>query len=107
MVDGFKHWLVQRVSAVVIGAYLIWLTGYCLIHAPVSYESWHALFSCLPVQIFTILTLLGLAAHAWIGLWTIATDYIHCIAIRLPFLAIVNLGLIALVLWGVRILWGM
>jgi succinate dehydrogenase / fumarate reductase membrane anchor subunit len=107
MVDGFKHWLVQRVSAVVVGGYVIWLALYCMLHAPLTYDTWHMLFSCLPVQIFTLLTLLGLAAHAWIGMWTIATDYMHCVAIRLPFLVIVNLGLIAIVLWGVRIVWGL
>jgi succinate dehydrogenase / fumarate reductase membrane anchor subunit len=107
MVDGFKHWLVQRVSAVVVGGYVIWLALYCMLYSPLTYDTWHALFGCLPVQIFTLLTLLGLAAHAWIGIWTIATDYMHCIAIRLPFLAVVNLGLIALVLWGVRIVWGL
>lgn len=107
MVDGFKHWLVQRVSAVVVGSYVIWLAAYCMISSPVTYSSWHALFSCLPVQIFTLLTVMSLAAHAWIGMWTIATDYMHAIAVRLPFLVIVNLGLVALVLWVFRILWGL
>lgn len=107
MVDGFKQWLVQRVSAVVVAAYVVWLTLYCMIHAPLSYYAWHALFSEMSVQIFTILTLLALAAHAWIGMWTVATDYLRNITLRLPFLVIVNLGLAALVIWGIRILWGL
>jgi succinate dehydrogenase / fumarate reductase membrane anchor subunit len=106
MVDGFKHWLIQRVTAVVVGSYVVWLAIYCMAYGPITYPVWHALFASLPVQIFTLLALIGLAAHAWIGMWTVATDYLHCIAIRLPFLMGVGLGLIALVLWGFRILWG-
>lgn len=107
MVDGFKDWLLQRVSAVVIGSYVIWLTVYAWVNGPLDYAAWHQLFSMLPVQIFTLLTLLGLMAHAWIGLWTVATDYLHNIAVRLIFLMLVGIGLIALLLWGVHILWGL
>ena len=39
-------------------------------------------------------------------MWTIATDYIKPTAIRLAFEIMVIIALLACVIWGIAILWG-
>ncbi|MDA0795892.1 MAG: succinate dehydrogenase, hydrophobic membrane anchor protein [Proteobacteria bacterium] len=111
--SGLSDWLVQRVSAVVMTAYLIFIVGYLLLNSDVSYQQWAGLHSGLPMRMFSLLTMLSVAAHAWIGMWSVLTDYItvrtigpKATAIRIFF----QLGMIAMILvyllWAVDILWG-
>ena len=103
--NGLQEWLIQRVSAVLLGIYVLFLTGFMLGQSEISYEEWHTLFSFWWMKYATFIVLLSLIAHAWIGLWTISTDYLKPLWIRLPFQVIVNLGFIVYFVWGVRILW--
>ena len=57
------------------------------------------------IRIFTLLAVLSLAAHAWIGLWTVGTDYIKATAVRIAYQSLVILILLALLLWTVQIIW--
>ncbi|MGD9592998.1 MAG: succinate dehydrogenase, hydrophobic membrane anchor protein [Candidatus Berkiella sp.] len=47
-----------------------------------------------------------MAFHAWIGLWTVLTDYVKPLLIRYVFQAIILLALFVYVVWGIFILWG-
>jgi succinate dehydrogenase / fumarate reductase membrane anchor subunit len=65
------------------------------------------------MRIFSLLTLLSILAHAWIGIWCVLTDYI---TIRLigpkatPIRMFLQLVVIAVILlyavWTIDILWG-
>jgi len=115
--SGLSDWLVQRVSAVVMAAYTVFIVAYILLNIlsnpGLEYEQWQALFAQLWMRIFTLLTLLSVVVHAWIGLWSVLTDYITDRvmggkATVLRLLAQVFLALVAIiyVLWGVEIIWG-
>ena len=41
-----------------------------------SGEEWKALFEQTWMRIFSLLAILSLAAHAWIGMWAVLTDYL-------------------------------
>jgi len=71
-----------------------------------DFVTWKELFQCTAMRIFSLLALLSIAAHAWIGLWTVATDYIKPTGTRLVFHLVVILALFAYVVWGVQVLWG-
>ncbi len=105
--SGVRDWLVQRVSAIILTAYVIFLLGFILLHLPLDYITWHQLFSSQWVRIFTLLTVFSLLAHTWVGLWTIATDYLKCAYIRMPFLLAVMLILFGCSVWSIIILWGL
>lgn len=111
--SGVSDWLIQRVSAVILLLYFIWLTAAILMSGDMSYTEWRALFMPLWVKIFSLLALLSLCAHAWIGMWTIGTDYLtnrmlgrFGTMLRLLY----QLGCAALIfvyfIWCVQILWG-
>ena len=74
--SGLSNWLVQRVSALVMTAYIFFMMGYFIINPSPSFEQWQALHGSLAMRIFSLVTILSIAAHAWIGMWCVLTDYI-------------------------------
>lgn len=110
--SGLSDWLIQRVSAVVIALYTLWLIGYLLCHADLTYAQWAGLHQYFPMRLFSLLAVLAIAAHAWIGLWAVLTDYVTVrlmggvatvlrVALQLGMIAV----LLAYVVWAVDILW--
>lgn len=104
--NGIKDWIIQRCSAVVLAAYAIFLFCFILSHGPLHYATWQALFACVWMKWFTLLALLSLIAHAWVGIWTILTDYVHCAYARSALLVIFVLAFFWYLLWVIHILWG-
>ena len=104
--NGLKDWLIQRVTAVYFAAYVIFLFGFLLTHPGLNFTQWHALFANRPFQIATILSLLALSLHAWVGIWTVTTDYMKCTVIRLSVQMVVVLWLLSQFTWGLMIVWG-
>lgn len=111
--SGLYDWMVQRVSAVVLAAYFIFLIGYLVASPGLGYAEWHALFSHTAMRIFSLLALVALIVHAWVGMWTITTDYLTPMAIGrwatgVRFLVQAACGVLQFVVfvWGVQILWG-
>ena len=111
--SGLSNWLVQRVSSLVMTAYIFFMVGYFIINPGPSFEQWQALHGSLAMRIFSLVTILSIAAHAWIGMWCVLTDYI---TVRLigpkatPIRMFLQLAMIALILfyvvWAIDILWG-
>lgn len=111
--SGLADWVVQRVSAVVLLAYTVFVVGFILLHPDMQFMDWQALFHKLWVKVFTLLALLSLCAHAWIGMWTIGTDYItaRMMGSKGTILrALYQLVCLALIfvyfIWCIQILWG-
>lgn len=111
--SGLSDWLIQRVSAYILGAYFLFIVGYFICNKGVDFSTWYALMSCTAMRIFTLLAILALAAHAWVGLWTVFTDYIterqmgpKAAVIRLIFQVGMALFIFVYVVWGIQILWG-
>ena len=103
--NGLSDWLIQRVSAIAMFVYVVYLVIYLLCNPHITFATWHHLFSCVFMQIATLLILLLVLAHAWIGLWIVFTDYVKCPCIRLPLQICVSLLLIGYLIWGAMILW--
>ncbi len=103
--NGLKDWVIQRVSAIYLAVYLLFLLSYLLITS-LEYNHWHALFQLGAMQIASVIALFLLLLHAWIGLWTVTTDYIKRTDIRLSVQVLVALFLGGQFLWGFMIVWG-
>tara|TARA_R110000782_G_scaffold17310_7_gene48521 strand:+ start:2006 stop:2374 length:369 start_codon:yes stop_codon:yes gene_type:complete len=111
--SGLYDWMAQRVSAVVLALYTLFLLGYLVFNPGLGYEEWRALFSQNWMRIFSLLTLVALSAHAWVGMWTISTDYLTPMSLgkwatilRFLFQAFCGLVMFVYFVWGVQILWG-
>ena len=103
--SGLLDWLAQRVSAVVLGSYTIFMLAYLLLAGDLSYAQWHGLFSHFAFKLFTLAMLLSLAVHIWVGIWTVATDYIKNSWARFIFLAIVALVNCSYFIIGLSAVW--
>jgi len=111
--SGPADWLLQRVSAVVLLAYTLFIVGVVFFGPDLDYVSWKALFAQTWVRIFTLAALLSIAAHAWVGLWTVLTDYLTerllgTTGTVLRWLAQIFIAIVLFtyVVWGIQILWG-
>jgi succinate dehydrogenase / fumarate reductase membrane anchor subunit len=103
--QGLHDWVVQRASAILMAVYSIGLVFYIVSHSGLSFAEWHSLFSKEWMKVVTVLFLLSLLWHAWVGIWTILTDYVKSFVIRTIFDFFVLLMLFACFFWGVLILW--
>ncbi|MCH9690556.1 MAG: succinate dehydrogenase, hydrophobic membrane anchor protein [Gammaproteobacteria bacterium] len=111
--SGLYDWLIQRISAVILLAYTLFIVGFIFFSKDFGYVSWSALFDQFWVRLFSLIALLSTVAHAWIGLWSVITDYLtnRMLGTKATLLRILTqtlLGAVALVytVWGIEILWG-
>ena len=105
---GLQDWLIQRISAIVIVSYMLFVAIYLLLGKytqELNYESWRLLFSNPTMRMASGITLLSLVAHAWVGLWTVSTDYIRSVILRLAIQIIAAIYLFSNLIWGITILW--
>ena len=109
--SGVSDWLVQRVSAVILLAYFAFV-AYVLLTG-VTYAAWKGLFDTTWMRIFSLMALLSLCVHAWIGMWSVLTDYLterllgtRGNVLRIGAQLFCALLLFVYVIWGVQTLWG-
>lgn len=104
--NGLKDWLIQRVSAVYLAAYSFFLLAFIIRHPQLPFAQWHDLFHMHSVKIASLIALLMISLHAWIGIWTVTTDYLKCTSLRLSIQILVALLLLSQFVWGIMIVWG-
>ncbi len=105
--SGLHDWMIQRVSAVILAVYVIYLSIFVFSTPHLQYSVWQALFAQTSFKIFSFLAIASLCFHAWIGLWIISTDYLKPMAIRMVFQVLVIISCFAFLLWGAQILWSL
>lgn len=103
---GLRDWLIQRISALVMAVYALALAGWLLWQPNPGYDAWTSLFSSGWVRSVTLLVLISLYYHAWIGVRDVAMDYVKPAGIRLAIHVLAILALILYSIWSVQILWG-
>jgi succinate dehydrogenase / fumarate reductase membrane anchor subunit len=103
---GLRDWLAQRVTAVVMALYTL-LVLVALAGLPrLDYPHWKAMWELPLMRTATVLFMLCLLFHAWVGVRNIFMDYIKPTGLRLALYAIVMLALTWFGVWTVQILWG-
>ena len=104
---GWRDWLLQRVTAVVMLVYTLFFLAILVGLPHLDYEHWRALWHLDVMRYATILFVLGLLLHAWVGVRNILMDYVKDTGVRLVLFVLVILALIAQGIWAWQILWGM
>jgi succinate dehydrogenase / fumarate reductase membrane anchor subunit len=102
---GLKDWLVQRVTAVLIVIYSVIVAAVLLTLLPLDHEALRALFAPQWFRVATLMFLLAVFWHAWIGMRDILMDYVKPTGVRLGLQVLVVLALVAYSFWSVTILW--
>ena len=108
--SGLSDWLVQRVTAAILLAFFAFIA--IKVAGGVNYAEWSALFDRTWMKIFALLAALSLAAHAWIGMWGVFTDYLterlmgsKGNVLRIGLQLLTSLALVVYVIWAVQIIW--
>jgi len=102
---GFKDWLIQRVTAVVMAAYSLYIAFFLLLLSPTTFDAWRAVFDSGFEKFATFLFVLCLFYHAWIGVRDLWMDYVKPVGLRLTLHVLTVLVLVGYTGWIVGILW--
>ena len=111
--SGSRDWVVQRISAVILAVYSVVLLGFFLTHSNVDFFIWSDFMTSLPMRLFSLIAVLALAGHAWIGMWTVFTDYItsgkmgeSAPKLRMVLQTLMIIAILVYLFWGIMIFWG-
>lgn len=102
--DGLRTWLLQRISAVYLAVFLVYVLVHFLRYPHPDYVAWHGWLTGPAVSIAAAGFVLALLIHGWVGLRDVVLDYVHPLGLRLSVLTLIACLLIGCGLWAVRIL---
>ncbi len=109
--SGLSDFVLQRVTAVILAAYTFCVVGF-FVAGNVTYTTLTDFFWSMPMQLFSTLAILSTVAHAWIGMWTIGTDYLRpahvgggATAMRFIWQMVCLLVLFVYLVWALRLIW--
>jgi len=102
--NGIKTWFIQRITSIILISYIVYVFYNCDI-ANLSFYDWNNFFSSYYTKIFSLATVVSILLHAWIGLWTVTTDYLNGIYIRILTQILIFLLLLFFLAWSIKILW--
>ena len=98
---GMRDWLAQCLTAVVMVLY----TGVLVIGEPITYPAWQDMFAAGWMRVATLIFVVSLAWHAWVGARDILMDYVKPDGLRLGLEAATLLLLAVYLGWAAEILW--
>jgi len=102
---GLRDWLAQRVTAIVLALYASAFGFYAVFLLPSGYEAWAGLFAPLSIKVATLVVVVALIYHVWVGMREIFMDYVKPTWIRLLAYVLTLLWLAGCAVWSVQILW--
>jgi succinate dehydrogenase / fumarate reductase membrane anchor subunit len=102
---GFRDWLAQRVTAVLMALFTIVLVAQVLFGARLGYERWSAIFSAQWMKAVTFVVIIALLYHAWVGMRDIWMDYVKPVAAKLVLQVFTLVWLVGCAGWAVQVLW--
>ena len=104
---GLRDWVLQRVTAVVMAVYVVFLFAFLLAHPHLQFVDWKTLFSYRLMRIATLLVMLNVVVHTWIGLWAVFADYVKRSWVRLLLQNAALLLLLGYLVWLIDILFAL
>ncbi len=106
VLSGQRAWLLQRITAIYAGLYVLAAIAVLLIRPPADHSTWLGLVTYPMVWLATATFVLLLLLHAWIGLRDVILDYLKPVAVRLTALVVAAILFLLLGLWAFWILIG-
>ena len=101
---GLSEWLLQRVSSLYMGGFVIYAIVYFSLLPARDHAAWLAWFATGYVRIAWALFIASVLIHAWVGMRGIYLDYLHLLWLRIGITLLTAFGLLALGLWAAQIL---
>jgi succinate dehydrogenase / fumarate reductase, membrane anchor subunit len=102
---GFKDWLSQRVTAVLMALFTVVVLAHLLRPGQLDYARWAGIFAPQWMKVLTFVTIVALLVHAWVGVRDIWMDYVKPVGLRLSLQVFTIVWLVACAGWAVQVLW--
>ncbi len=102
---GMRLWLSQRLTALVMAVYIVFLLVLLTIIKPVGFAAWHEFVSPVWFRLATLLFFMSLFMHAWLGVADVLKDYVFNKTLRAYMQLAVDIVLMGYLFWLVYILW--
>ncbi|MCG3721529.1 succinate dehydrogenase, hydrophobic membrane anchor protein [Vibrio cincinnatiensis] len=103
--NGVHDFLLLRATAIILTLYTIYMVSFVMF-TDITYLSWTQFFGSTSTKVFTMLALVCILIHGWIGLWQVLTDYVKCSKLRGTLQLIVITALFGYFFSGLFVLWG-
>ncbi|HEY6086685.1 MAG TPA: succinate dehydrogenase, hydrophobic membrane anchor protein [Burkholderiaceae bacterium] len=102
---GFRDWLAQRVTALLMALFTLVLVAQLLFGPKLGYERWSAIFSAQWMKVLTFVVIVSLLYHAWIGMRDVWMDYVKPVGVKLALQVFTLSWLVGCAGWAVQVLW--
>lgn len=102
--QGLGEWLLQRLSALYLAGFILWLLLSLIISPLPDFTAWKIWLSSGGVRLAFALFMLSVLVHAWIGMRSVFLDYVHPLWLRFTAQLLTALSLLALAFWTAQIL---
>ena len=97
--SGLKAWVIQRVTAVYLAGFVLYALGVFFFTPPQDYGTWRAMVGSPGTSVALLLFFMALLLHAWVGMRDVAIDYLNALPVRVIFLSVFAVALVAAALW--------
>jgi succinate dehydrogenase / fumarate reductase, membrane anchor subunit len=102
-----SEWWLQRISAVLVTAYVVLVLGLLLVKGTPDAAQWQSLFANTGFKLATLMAIIATAYHGLVGVLHVWPDYVKNRAVLAVLNAYTWLAAVAVVVWTVYILFGM
>lgn len=102
---GWRDWLVQRLSAVLMALFTLVVVVQVLLPGEMGYDKWAGIFAQQWMKLLTLAVVIALLWHAWVGMRNIWMDYVHAAGARLGLYAVTLVWLVGCAAWAFQVLW--
>ncbi len=103
--SGTHGYIMLRSTAIIIALYTFYFVGF-VAFSDLSYRVWSDFFASTGTKVFTLLALIALIIHAWIGVWQVLSDYVKSTGLRGFLQFILTTLTLVYALVGFVVLWG-
>jgi len=101
---GLRDWLLQRLTAIYLACFFIYLLVHFLLLPAHTFQEWHDWMTRPVMIIATAMFILAVLVHGWVGMRDVVLDYVHAISLRIAVLSLIALTLTGCGVWALRIL---
>ncbi|MGS0754267.1 succinate dehydrogenase, hydrophobic membrane anchor protein [Roseateles sp. GG27B] len=102
---GLRDWLGQRITAVMMALFTVVLLVQFLMPGELGYDRWAGIFSQQWMKVLTLIVIISLAFHAWVGTRDIWMDYVKPLGVRLTLHVFSLVWLVGCAGWAIQVLW--
>lgn len=101
---GLGEWLLQRLSALYLTGFTLWLVVRLAIAAPTDFAAWKTWMATGGVRLAFAVFFLSVLVHAWVGMRSVFLDYLKPLWVRIVAQLLLAFGLLVLAFWAAQIL---